>query len=130
MSDDDFYSGAARQRMQQLQAERAAALADLAAHRANGDYESAGQAVQQVADLDAAAANLGNLYSRYVQSQQPPAQPELTPEERQARPISKMDWSDTVALAQTSRYGKNLRADDPNLIQGWREARRRSARGE
>ena len=127
---DDFYQGAARQRMQQLQAERAAALADLAAHRANGDYEFAGQAVQQVADLDAAAANLENLYSRYVQSQQPPQREQLTAEERAARPVSKMDWSDTVELARQSRYGKNIKADDPNLIAGWQEARRRSGRGE
>jgi hypothetical protein len=62
---DDFYGNAARRRMEQIQAERAAALADLQAHRLNGDPDSAGQAVQTIADCDAAAANLGNLYSRY-----------------------------------------------------------------
>jgi hypothetical protein len=130
MSTDDFYQGAARRRMEQLQTERACALADLQTFRLNGDHDSAGQAVQTIADLDAAAANLGNLYSRYVQSQTPPAQPELTPEERAARPITKMDWSDVLDLARGSRYGKNIKADDPNLIAGWNEARRRSARGE
>jgi hypothetical protein len=127
---DDFYSGAARRRMEQIQAERAAALADLQAHRLNGDPDSAGQAVQTIADCDAAAANLQNLYARYQQSQTPPAQPELTPEERQARPVSRMDWSDAVELARTSRYGKDLKPNDANMVEGWREARRRSARGE
>jgi hypothetical protein len=126
----DFYSDSAKRRLEQIEAERAVALADLAAYRANSDYDSAGSAIQQVANLDAERANLAQLYNNYVASQQPPAPPQLTPEERAARPITKMDWSDTVELARTSRYGKDLKPNDPNLIAGWNEARRRSARGE
>jgi hypothetical protein len=127
---DDFKADSARRRFEMIQAERAAAVADLAAAEANSDYDSGAQAAQTIADLDAAAANLGNLYSRHVQSQQP-RQPEyLTPEERAARPIEKMDWSDAVELARTSRYGKNIRADDPNMVAGYYESRRRRARGE
>jgi hypothetical protein len=127
---DDFYSGAARRRMEQIQAEKAAAMADLQAHRLNADPDSAAQSVQTIADLDAAAANLENLYSRYVQSQTPPARPELTTEERAAKPWSKMDYSDVLEMAKGSRYGKNLNWNDPNMQAGYREVQRRKARGE
>ena len=53
---------------QRLQAERAAALADLQSHRANGDADSAAYSVQQLADIDAQTANLQSLYSRYVKA--------------------------------------------------------------
>ena len=127
---DDFYQGAARQRMQQLQAEKAAALADLQSHRANGDYDSAAHSVQQIADLDAAAANLQNLYARYQESQTPRAQPVVSPEERAARPPDRMDWHDVVELARGSRYAKNIKPNDPALVAGWNEANRRRQRGE
>jgi hypothetical protein len=126
----DFYSDSARRRLEQIEAERAAALADLAAHRANSDYESAGNAIQQVANLDAERANLGTLYQQYVASQTPPSPPELTAEERAAKPWSKMDWSDVVELTRGSRHAKNIKPDDPNMVAGWRETQRRRARGE
>jgi hypothetical protein len=126
----DFYSDSAKRRLEMIEAERSAATADLSAAKANGDYDSAGQAIQQIANLDAERANLANLYNSYVASQQPPRREYLTPEERQARPIEKMDWSDTVDLTRQSKYAKNIRADDPNMVAGWYEARRRSARGE
>src|SRR5262245_10023505 len=130
MSDEDFYTASARQRLERIEAERAAAQADLVAHRSNGDYDSAGYAIQQIADLDRQRENVIGLYNRYAASHQP-RQPEyLTPEERAARPIEKMDWSDAVALARTSRYGQSLKADDANMIRGWHEAQRRRGRGE
>jgi hypothetical protein len=46
----DFYQDFAPRRLQQIEAERAAAMADLAAHRMNSDYDSAGQVIQQIAD--------------------------------------------------------------------------------
>jgi hypothetical protein len=127
---DDFYTASARQRLERIEAERAAARADLAAHKANSDYESAAYSIQQLANLDAEQSNLANLYNRHVASQQPRQREYLSPEERQARPIEKMDWSDAVELARTSRYGKHIKADDPGMIQGWHEAQRRRARGE
>jgi hypothetical protein len=42
----DFYSHAAHQRLAQIEAMRAQALADLATSKANSDYESAATSVQ------------------------------------------------------------------------------------
>jgi hypothetical protein len=127
---DDFLTNSARQRFEQIQAERAAAQADLMAHKSNSDTYSAAQSIQQLANLAADEQNLTTLYNNYVQSQQPRQREYLTPEERAAKPIHKMDWSDAVDLARTSRYGKNIKADDPNMIAGWHESQRRRARGE
>ena len=44
----DFYLTAAQQRANQIEAELAAAKADLAAYKANSDVESAGGTVQQI----------------------------------------------------------------------------------
>jgi hypothetical protein len=130
MAQDDFYLSAGAQRLAQIEAERAAALADLAAYKANGDRESAAQSIQQIANIDVEMANLNNLYSRYVQSQNPPQPPEPSPEERAARPVNRMDWSDVVEMTRQSKYAKNIKPDDPNLIAGWNEAMRRRQRGE
>jgi hypothetical protein len=127
---DDFKADAARRRLQQIQAERAAAVADLAAHETNSDYDSAAYTAQQIADLDGQAQRVVDLYQRHVQSQQPRQREYLTPEERAARPVEKMDWSDAVELARTSRYGKNIKADDPRMVAGYWEAQRRKGRGE
>ena len=62
---DDFYLQAGSQRLAQIEAERAAALADLAAYKVNGDRESAAQSIQQIANLDVELGNLNNLYQRY-----------------------------------------------------------------
>src|SRR5215471_3274036 len=96
---DDYYTHLARQQIQRLDASRAQALADLEMAKANSDYESAGASVQQIADLDAQKQNVINLHNQYVASQQQPAPPELTAEERHARPIEKMDWSDSWEIA-------------------------------
>jgi hypothetical protein len=127
---DDFYAEAFRARMQQISAERAAALADLEAAKLNGDHGLAGTAEQNIADLDAAAGNLQNLAQRYVASQNPPQPPEPSKEERAARPWNRMDWEDVANLARTSKYARNIRSDDPGLVAGWNEAQRRRQRGE
>ena len=59
----DFYQDSAQRRLQQIDAERQAALADLSAHRLNSDYDSAGQVIQQIANLDSERSNLTALYS-------------------------------------------------------------------
>jgi len=127
---DDFYTASARQRLERIEAERAAAQADLVAHRSNGDYDSAGIAIQQIANLDAEQRNLLDLHQRYAASQQPRQPERLTSEERAVRPVHKMDWSDVVDLARQSRYAKNIKADDPAMVAGWHGANRRRARGE
>lgn len=45
MTMSDFYQDFAQRRLQQIDAERQAALADLSAHRLNSDYDSAGQVI-------------------------------------------------------------------------------------
>jgi hypothetical protein len=130
MADNDFYLQAGQQRLLQIEAERSAALADLSAHRMNGDQDSAAQSVQQLANLDTELRNLNDLYVRYQQSQNPPAPPEPSPEERAARPTSRMDWSDVVDMTRQSKYAKNIAPNDPNLIAGYNEAMRRRQRGE
>src|SRR5262249_19806619 len=93
MSEEDFYTASARQRLERLDAERAAATADLQSHRANSDYESAGYAIQQLADLDRQRANVIDLYRRHVASQQPP-QRYVSDEQRAARQPGEMDAYD------------------------------------
>ena len=127
---EDFYSQAARQRLAMLDAEKAAHLADLAAHRANSDTESAASVVQALANTEAERQNLLSLHNQYVASQQAPARPELTQEQRNAKPWSQMDFSDSLEMAKQSRYAKNLTADDPHFVAGMREATRRRQRGE
>jgi hypothetical protein len=126
----DFYVEAAAQRANMIEAELASAKADLAAYKANNDVESAGSTVQQIANLTAEQQNLSNLYSAYVQSQQPPAPIPQTAEELRVKSWDKMTYDDALQLAKTSKYGRDLNWNDPNVIAGYREAQRRRSRGE
>jgi hypothetical protein len=127
---DSFYRDSAERRLQQLTASRAAELADLEAHKLNSDHDAAAECIQRIADLDAAKQNLTELYSRYVSANTPAAPREISPEERLARPISHMDWSDVVEMTRGSKYARNIKPDDPALLAGWQEVRSRRARGE
>ena len=130
MSQNDFYLSAAQQRAAELEMEISAAKTDLLTHRHNQDLQAAGESVQRIANLTAEQSNLRGLVEGYVQSQTP-RQPEvLTDEERAAKPWHKMDYSDTLALAQTSKYGKSLDWNDPHMRAGYAEAQRRRSRGE
>jgi hypothetical protein len=126
MATDDFYISAAQQRAAQIDAERAAALADLQAHRASGDRDSASEAVQRIANLDAERSNLEGLYQRYVASQQPYTPPPMT----DAESWNHMNWDDVVELTRTSKYAKHIDSRDPMMVAGWHEVQRRKARGE
>lgn len=126
----DFYLSAAQQRAAELEMELSAAKTDLLTYRHNQDLQAAGEAVQRIADLTTQQSNLQALCQGYIQSQQP-RQPEvLTDEERAAKPWHKMDYSDALALAQTSKYGKSLDWNDPNMRAGYVEAQRRRRRRE
>jgi hypothetical protein len=127
---NDFYLNAAMQRQNELEAERQAALADLAAHKANGDTAAASATVQSLANLSAEFQNLKNLCDNYIASNTPRQPEQLTDEERAAKPWSKMDHTDTLELARTSKYGKSLTWDDPHMRAGYAEATRRRHRGE
>jgi hypothetical protein len=109
---DDFYLNAAAQRANEIYAERQAALADLAAHRANGDIASAAQSVQALADLDSAQQRLQQLCNDYVQQQQGPYRPWVSEEQRAARQPSEMDSEDMAGLVRTSKYSKNFNSAD------------------
>jgi hypothetical protein len=109
---DDFYLNAAAQRANEIHAERQAALADLAAHRANGDLQSAAQSVQALADLDSAQQRLQALCNDYVAAQQGPNRPWVSDEQRAARQPSEMDSEDMAGLVRTSKYSKNFTSAD------------------
>jgi len=91
MADDNQLRTAFARQMQMLNVERSAALADLEAHQANGETDSAATVIQRIADLDAAARNLNDLGNRYVQSQTLVQAPPASQEERAARPFDRMD---------------------------------------
>jgi hypothetical protein len=104
----DFYISAALQRQNELEAERQAALADLAAHKANNDYAAASATVQSLANLQAEATNLKNLCDNYIASQQPRQPERLSDEEKAAKPIHRMNYDDVLDMARTSKYAKDL----------------------
>jgi hypothetical protein len=131
MAQKDFYISAGERRAAQLEAERAAAQADLTAFRAQGDYDSAAEAIQRLADIDSASRNLHNLYERYIQSQQPRYAPPENDAERMAKSWDKMSWQDGLdAATHGSKYASNLDFNDPNVRRGYQEVLRRRSRNE
>jgi hypothetical protein len=107
------------------------ALAELQDAKAVSDYESAGVAVQTIADIEAQKANVVALYQQYIASQTPPAPPPpLTAEELAAKPAEKMDWNDGLAISRNSKYGRDLDHSDPNVQRAYAEIAARRARGE
>jgi hypothetical protein len=127
---NDFYLESLQERLAQLDAERAAHLADLQAHRSNQDKTSAAAAIQDLANCDAARENVMAVANKYVASQQPPAPVPQTAEELQVKSWDKMTPDDALQLAKTSKYGKSLDWSDVNVQAGFREAQRRRSRGE
>jgi hypothetical protein len=128
MADDNWLLQRGAERLGQINAARSQAVADLERAKSEYDDSAAMDAIQQIADLDQAAASLNALYSRYTASQTPPPQP--SQEERKARTWDRMDWQDIVDMTRQSKYAKNIRPDDPNMIAGYQEAMRRRGRGE
>jgi hypothetical protein len=127
---EDAYTFAARQRLQTIKAERAQALADLESAKARADYDAMGDAEEELARANSREQNLVALHQQYVQSQQVPEPPELTPEEKHAKPWDRMTWEDGLDLARTSKYGADLDASDPHVQAGFREVIARRQRGE
>ena len=126
MAADDYYTHLARQQIQRLEANKAQCLADLQRAKADADYETAGSAVQELADIEAKRQNIVALHDQYVRSQTPVEPPELTPEEKAAKPWSAMDYGDVWEMSATSKYGV-----DENLFRaGMAEVARRRAKGE
>jgi hypothetical protein len=106
MASDDWYTEQARAQWAQLSAEKAQVLARIEDAKANG-YSAASE-VQELADVEAKRANLTMLHEQYRASQQAPAQPELSAEERYAKPIERMNYNDVYEMAATSKHGVDL----------------------
>jgi hypothetical protein len=122
---DDWYLTIGQQRLSELTAGRAQALADLELAKRDGDYDAASTALQNIADIDQAQANLGRLYDQYVRSQQPP--PEPSKEEIMAKPPERMTYADMYRILKAdAKHG----IDDNAYLAGIQEAQRRRARGE
>jgi hypothetical protein len=126
MAADDYYTHLARQQLQRLDASKAQTLADLATAKANSDYDSAGLAVQELADIEAKRSNLVALHDQYVRSQTSAEPPELTQEEKHARPWDRMNYGDVWEMSQNSKYG----CDPEAFKAGMLEVQRRRAKGE
>jgi hypothetical protein len=126
MSAEDIYTFAARERLQRLEADRARALAELQEAKASNDTYAMGDAVEAIAALDVRKECILGLHDRYVRSQTPVQPPELTQEEKAAKPIHAMDYSDVYEMSQKSRYG----VDENAFRAGMAEVLRRRARGE
>jgi hypothetical protein len=123
MSDDPLIAGG-RHRVAVIDAAIAAAQADLQAHIVNGDIEAIGESEQTIANLRADRQNMFNLHAEHVRSQTPPPPP--TDEERAAKPLHRMDYSDVYQMLKHSKYG----VDDNAFREGIAEVGRRRARGE
>jgi hypothetical protein len=128
---EDFYLSAGQQRIAQLDAERSAAVADLQAFRASGDYSAASDAIQRIANLDSERSNLENLYQRYVQSQTPYQPPPMTDSELNALPPEKMNVDHVLhSINRTSKYATDLDTNNPYVRHGIALAAQRRQRGE
>jgi hypothetical protein len=121
---EDWYVEIGRHRLAELNAGRAQAQADLELAKSTGDTDAASAALQNIADIDQAQANLGRLYDPYVRSQQAPPPP--SDQERAAKPLHRMDYSDVYQMLKHSKYG----VDDNAFREGIAEVGRRRARGE
>jgi hypothetical protein len=121
----DFYAKSAKRQWKAIETARAQTLAALADAKNVGDAYSGAEAIQTLADIDAQARNLAELQQKYYASQQGPAP--LSDEERFHKPLERMDYNDALALARTSRYGRNLTHDDPAVRSGYLEVQRRRA---
>jgi hypothetical protein len=124
----DKYWQASQNALRATDYELARVQSDLNSYVAAGDKESAAVAVSELANLARQRENITLLRQQYAASKQGPAP--LTDEERFHKPLEKMDYNDALALARTSRYGRNLTHNDPAVRSGYAEvARRRAAEG-
>jgi hypothetical protein len=104
---DDFYVRSGARQMQVLQAARAAQLADLESHRLNNDAESAAEAVQTLANLDAQMRDLNALYQQYQAASQPPPEPDEAT--LQAMPVQNMTHNQWFRyLNKTTKHGVDV----------------------
>ena len=121
----DFYQESAEARMERLNFQRQMALTNLQEARMTGDVHGGGEYAQEIADIDAAKANLVKLHNNYLQSQQPVHQ-EQTDQEYMHKAPERMDYNDSYRIASKSKHG----VDEAAFRAGIAEVQRRKARGE
>jgi hypothetical protein len=124
MANDDFLYRSAAKQYQVLQAGRDEAVANLSNARRYDDADAAAENIQYIANIDAQIRDLNDLCNRHVASQQPP--PEPSREERLAKPLNRMNYSDVYEMLKHSKYG----VDHDAFREGIAEVQRRRARGE
>jgi hypothetical protein len=130
---NDRYTQYGTRLLRQLDAELAAARADLSAFDASDDEAGAADAIARINELDIKRQNLESLYHRHVQANQPYQPPPLTDSEMQALPPDKMTLGSALEMInRTSKYTKDapLTVNDPYVRHGWSIAQQRRQRGE
>ena len=125
----DYYIDLAKQRAQQIEADKAELLAGLARAKSNGDDHSGTEILQGLANNDQEMRNLNQLHNDYMAAKNPQQVP-LSREEWRARPVERMTAADGLEVARNSKYGGSLDWSDPHVQAGYQEAQRRRARGE
>jgi hypothetical protein len=121
---DDFYTDVARRRLAQIEAEEAQAQAHLIAARANGDTDYGTEQAEALEVLALRKQALLQMHQQHVASQNPPPRPQQTREQLRAKPIEQMDGNDAVQIWRTSKYGKDLDWNNPDVRAGWEFAKR------
>ena len=126
---NDYYLDIAKQRVGQLEADKAELLAGLARAKVDGNDYSATEILQGLANNDQEMRNLNQLHSDYMATRNPQQVP-LSREEWKAKPIERMNHEDALEVARGSKYAGNLDFNDPYVRAGLAEAAKRRARGE
>jgi|SRR5712664_445086 len=127
----DFYQDSAEARIERLDYQRQMALVNLQEARMTNDLHAGGEYAQEIADIDAAKANLVRLHNSYLQSQQPQYQAPETPEELRVKSVERLSPNDGLKISiANSKYAAGLDWNDPNVQAGYQEVQRRRGRGE
>ena len=104
----DFYQDAAQRRGKTLQYQLRNAEAALLEAESLGDTDAAANAIQEIADINAAGARLNDLHRQYTN---PPLPPQQTPEQWKSKPIEQMNYNDALEVVN---YGKA--PNDPTRV--------------
>jgi hypothetical protein len=95
-------------------------------HQRNGDLESASYSLQLISNARAETQNLAALADEVKRSETPPPVPQVSQEEKAAKPWDKCTWEDTYEWASKSKMG----VDPESFKRGMAEVMARRQRGE
>lgn len=111
MNDDDPLVVAGQYRYNQLVAAEMQVQANIAAASAQGDLDSMSENIQTLGNIRQEKRNLTELHNEHIASKTPRIPEPLNDQERLAKPVEKMDWSDAYNMSKKSH--SNLRYTDP-----------------